>query len=126
MRANPKVCVEIDEIATDSRKMSIIVNGGYQELPEPQYANDGSRARKLLKTRYRLTILAQPASADGPAGRSDRSAAVCLPRPSRQLAENIDQVFWMLDLGTLQMLYVSPVFESRLSIPLARRWGNHQ
>jgi two-component system cell cycle sensor histidine kinase/response regulator CckA len=29
----------------------------------------------------------------------------------RQLAENIDQVFWMLDLGTNQMLYVSSAFE---------------
>jgi two-component system, cell cycle sensor histidine kinase and response regulator CckA len=29
----------------------------------------------------------------------------------RQLAENIDQVFWMLDLGTQQILYVSPGFE---------------
>jgi len=33
----------------------------------------------------------------------------------RQLAENIDQVFWMLDLGAQQMLYVSPAFE--------RVWG---
>jgi PAS domain S-box-containing protein len=29
----------------------------------------------------------------------------------RQLAENIDQVFWMLDIGTQRVLYVSPVFE---------------
>jgi PAS domain S-box-containing protein len=29
----------------------------------------------------------------------------------RQLAENIDQVFWMLDLGTQRALYVSPAFE---------------
>jgi len=29
----------------------------------------------------------------------------------RQLAENIDQVFWMLDLETRRVLYVSPVFE---------------
>ena len=29
----------------------------------------------------------------------------------RQLAENIDQVFWMLDLATQQVLYVSPAFE---------------
>ena len=34
----------------------------------------------------------------------------------RQLAENIDQVFWMLDLGTNQVLYVSPAFE--------RVWGS--
>src|SRR5262249_54294396 len=29
----------------------------------------------------------------------------------RQLAENIDQVFWMLDISTERVLYVSPVFE---------------
>jgi two-component system cell cycle sensor histidine kinase/response regulator CckA len=29
----------------------------------------------------------------------------------RQLAENIDQVFWMLDLDTKKFLYVSPAFE---------------
>jgi PAS domain S-box-containing protein len=29
----------------------------------------------------------------------------------RQLAENIDQVFWMLDLGMQRVLYVSPAFE---------------
>jgi PAS domain S-box-containing protein len=29
----------------------------------------------------------------------------------RQLAENIDQVFWMLDIGTQRVLYVSPAFE---------------
>jgi hypothetical protein len=29
----------------------------------------------------------------------------------RQLAENIDQVFWMYDLGTERVLYVSPAFE---------------
>jgi hypothetical protein len=29
----------------------------------------------------------------------------------RQLAENIDQVFWMFDLGTQRLLYTSPAFE---------------
>ena len=33
----------------------------------------------------------------------------------RQLAENIDQVFWMLDLATNKIVYVSPAFE--------RIWG---
>ena len=33
----------------------------------------------------------------------------------RQLAENIDQVFWMLDLATNKVVYVSPAFE--------RVWG---
>src|SRR5215472_9667885 len=41
----------------------------------------------------------------------------------RQLAENIDQVFWMLDLATNQLLYVSPAFEKiwgRSSVSLYR------
>src|SRR5215472_16067430 len=29
----------------------------------------------------------------------------------RQLAENIDQVFWMVDLGTNKIVYASPAFE---------------
>jgi hypothetical protein len=53
MRANPKVCVEVDEIASDFQWVSVIVNGRYQELPEPQYADERARARKLLETHYR-------------------------------------------------------------------------
>ena len=45
----------------------------------------------------------------------------------RQLAENIDQVFWMLDLSTEKVLYVSPVFEkvwgcSSVSVYRNREW----
>jgi nitroimidazol reductase NimA-like FMN-containing flavoprotein (pyridoxamine 5'-phosphate oxidase superfamily) len=53
MRANPKVCVEVDEIASDFQWVSVIVNGRYQELPEPQYADERARAWKLLETHYR-------------------------------------------------------------------------
>ena len=38
MRANPKVCIQIDEIAEQYQWMSVIVNGRYEELPELQYA----------------------------------------------------------------------------------------
>ncbi|MGB8830523.1 MAG: pyridoxamine 5'-phosphate oxidase family protein, partial [Candidatus Sulfotelmatobacter sp.] len=51
MRANPKVCVEVDEIAKQAEWMSVVVNGSYQELPEPQYAEERARARKLLEKR---------------------------------------------------------------------------
>jgi nitroimidazol reductase NimA-like FMN-containing flavoprotein (pyridoxamine 5'-phosphate oxidase superfamily) len=53
MRANPKVCVEVDEIANESQWMSVIVSGRYQELPEPQYADERQHARDLLGNRYR-------------------------------------------------------------------------
>jgi uncharacterized protein len=52
MRANPKVCIEIDEIASESQWVSVIVNGHYQELPEPQFADERAHARKLLEKRY--------------------------------------------------------------------------
>lgn len=45
----------------------------------------------------------------------------------RQLAENIDQVFWMLDLATNRVVYVSPAFEriwghSSAALYLDRAW----
>ena len=52
MRANPKVCIEIDEIASESEWVSVIVNGHYQEMPEPQFTDERARARKLLEKRY--------------------------------------------------------------------------
>jgi len=53
MRANPKVCVQVDEIQSEAQWVSIVVNGRYQELPEVQYAAEQARARKLLQKRYR-------------------------------------------------------------------------
>ena len=52
MRANPKVCIEIDEIASESQWASVIVNGEFQELAEPQYTDERAHARKLLEKRY--------------------------------------------------------------------------
>jgi nitroimidazol reductase NimA-like FMN-containing flavoprotein (pyridoxamine 5'-phosphate oxidase superfamily) len=51
MRANPKVCLEVDEIANQSEWMSVIANGRYQELPEPQYTAEREHARTLLEKR---------------------------------------------------------------------------
>jgi hypothetical protein len=53
MRANPKVCLEVDEIANQSEWMSVIVSGRYQELPEPQYTAEREHARTLLEKRGR-------------------------------------------------------------------------
>ena len=52
MRANPKVCIQVDEIASDSEWVSVIVNGRYQELVEPQYDDERARARSLLEKRH--------------------------------------------------------------------------
>ena len=52
MRVNPKVCLEVDEITNQSQWMSVIANGRYQELPEPQYTVEREHARSLLGKRY--------------------------------------------------------------------------
>jgi uncharacterized protein len=61
MRANPKVCVEVDEITNQTQWVSVIANGRYQELPEPQYAAERAHARALLEQRHRwwLNALAE-------------------------------------------------------------------
>jgi uncharacterized protein len=53
MRANPKVCVQTDEIQNQSEWTSVIVYGEYQELPEPQYTTERKHAVSLLAKRYR-------------------------------------------------------------------------
>src|SRR5271157_3870201 len=53
MRSNPKVCLEVDEIANQSQWMSVIASGRYQELPEPQYTAEREHARTLLEKRSR-------------------------------------------------------------------------
>jgi PAS domain S-box-containing protein len=42
----------------------------------------------------------------------------------RQLAENIDQVFWMLDIRDDRVLYVSPAFEKVWGVSPAARYQN--
>jgi uncharacterized protein len=48
MRQNPKVCLQIDEIVSRSSWTSVVVNGTYLELPEPQYSTQKERAKELL------------------------------------------------------------------------------
>ena len=52
MRSNPKVCVQVDEIRSQSDWVSVIVNGEFQELPEPQFENERNLARKLMQQRH--------------------------------------------------------------------------
>ncbi|HEV2728493.1 MAG TPA: pyridoxamine 5'-phosphate oxidase family protein [Terriglobales bacterium] len=51
MRSNPKVCVQIDETSGQDWA-SVIANGEYQELPEPQFTDERNHARKLLQKRH--------------------------------------------------------------------------
>ena len=61
MRANPKVCVQVDEIASPFQWQSVVVVGSYQELKEPQFELELAHARKLLDRPYRwwLNVLAE-------------------------------------------------------------------
>jgi hypothetical protein len=61
MRANPKVCVQADEVTNQSDWTSVIANGEYQELPEPQFTDERNHARKLFEKRHHwwLNALAQ-------------------------------------------------------------------
>jgi uncharacterized protein len=52
MRANPLVCLEVDEIISESQWMSLVVFGRYEELPdEPKYENARISAHALLEKR---------------------------------------------------------------------------
>ena len=52
MRANPKVCLQADEIRNQNNWISVIVYGEYEELPEPQYTAECKHARSLLAKRH--------------------------------------------------------------------------
>src|SRR5271166_892763 len=52
MRANPKVCVQTDEIQNQSEWISVIAYGQYEALPEPQYTAERKHASSLLAKRY--------------------------------------------------------------------------
>ena len=52
MRANPKVCVQFEEVKSQTEWASVIVNGLYEELPEPQFSHEVKHARKLLEKRH--------------------------------------------------------------------------
>ena len=52
MRANPKVCVQTDEIQNQSEWTSVVVYGDYEELPEPQFRAERELAGSLLAKQY--------------------------------------------------------------------------
>jgi uncharacterized protein len=52
MRANPKVCVQVDELKSQADWVSVIVNGEYQELEEPRYSDERNHARQLMEKRH--------------------------------------------------------------------------
>jgi nitroimidazol reductase NimA-like FMN-containing flavoprotein (pyridoxamine 5'-phosphate oxidase superfamily) len=53
MRANPKVCLQVDEMREESHWLSVIANGRYQELLQPQHDIEIANARKALEKHHR-------------------------------------------------------------------------
>jgi uncharacterized protein len=51
MRRNPKVCLLVDEISSETQWTSVIALGHYEELREPQFTDEKAHARKLLRQR---------------------------------------------------------------------------
>ncbi len=52
MRANPKVCFEIDEVESHDQWMSVIVFGKYEELPDvPEFTEPRNRLYALFQKR---------------------------------------------------------------------------
>ena len=53
MRANPRVCVEVDEVAGQFEWETVIATGRYQELTDaPEFRSERAFAEKLLQQRY--------------------------------------------------------------------------
>ena len=53
MRANPLVCVEVDELTSRDQWMSVVVFGRYEELPDtPKHAADLARAQQVLRASW--------------------------------------------------------------------------
>jgi len=50
MRANPKVCLEVEEVHS-SDWVTVIANGRYEELGSPRHEEEIAHARKLLEKR---------------------------------------------------------------------------
>jgi uncharacterized protein len=61
MRKNPKVCIEVDELAHQDEWVSVIANGTYEELAGPPDSAEQIHARKLLEKQHRwwLNALAE-------------------------------------------------------------------
>jgi nitroimidazol reductase NimA-like FMN-containing flavoprotein (pyridoxamine 5'-phosphate oxidase superfamily) len=76
MRANPKVCIEADEVTDHFYWTSVIVSGHYQELPDTQTAQS-----ELEQPRSGGKPLTQPSTSGERASRSrPSSAAFTSPR----------------------------------------------
>jgi uncharacterized protein len=52
MRANPRVCLTVDEIADKDHWSTVVLNGSYEELDDPRASDDArQRAQQLFSQR---------------------------------------------------------------------------
>ena len=55
MRANPRVCVEIDHVLSRNEWTSVIAMGRYEELPDtPDYQHERVHAHELLRQHHTM------------------------------------------------------------------------
>ncbi len=89
MHANPKVCLQVDEIADQSNWASVIAMGTYEELPDPEFAEEREHARKLLSSRYQWWLNAMAA------------------RQLKQGTDTINPLFFRIKIGSMTGLRAS-------------------
>ncbi len=55
------MCVEVDEVKSQTDWVSVVATGRYEELPEPQFEAERAHARELLQKRHQwwLNALAE-------------------------------------------------------------------
>lgn len=90
MRQNPKVCLQVDDISNRTSWISVVVDGAYLELKEPQYTAERQHAMEQLseQSQWWRTPLAErrETTSDG----------------------DIEPVFFRIDIHSVSGLHASP------------------
>jgi nitroimidazol reductase NimA-like FMN-containing flavoprotein (pyridoxamine 5'-phosphate oxidase superfamily) len=106
MRANPLVCVEVDEVTAHDQWVSVVVYGRYEELPETQGTDDALR-RARERPRSAGEARAEPAVAGDERFRAyqvlktsvewwEPGYATWAHRPGRDPAEPYETVYYKI------------------------------
>jgi hypothetical protein len=73
MRQNPKVCLQADEVENRSAWTSVVVNGTYLELREPQYATEKKTCARTPRQVFRVVEYASGGAARRHSRSGDRA-----------------------------------------------------
>jgi nitroimidazol reductase NimA-like FMN-containing flavoprotein (pyridoxamine 5'-phosphate oxidase superfamily) len=91
MRANPRVCVEADEITSHYQWLSVVVLGHYEELPDtPEYKFERNLACEILQQR---AMWWQPA---------------CVTSPHRSAADSLTPIFYRIHIDQVTGHHAMP------------------